>query len=179
VRIAVDTNVLVRYLTWDDEGQAIEAADAIGEADAIVVPTIVLFELVWVLKRAYRYAGPEIINILRRLVAIREVETERPAAEAGIAMLARGGTSPMVSFGTRPTVPNAIASSHSTRDSLDCSVPTRSRFWELDLRREQSFKRPACRTRSLRYRDAPAIAARPVLSAVGYGHPKCGDARRI
>jgi hypothetical protein len=30
VRIAVDTNVLVRYLTWDDEGQAIEAADAIG-----------------------------------------------------------------------------------------------------------------------------------------------------
>jgi predicted nucleic-acid-binding protein len=46
----------------------------------IVVPTIALCELVWVLKRAYRYAGPEIINILRRLVAICEVETERPAA---------------------------------------------------------------------------------------------------
>jgi predicted nucleic-acid-binding protein len=58
---------------------------------AIVVPTIVLCELVWVLKRAYRYAGPEIISILRRLVAIRPVEIERPAAEAGIAMLARGG----------------------------------------------------------------------------------------
>jgi predicted nucleic-acid-binding protein len=55
------------------------------------VPTIVLCELVWVLKRAYRYAGPEIIDILRRLVAIRAVEIERPAAEAGIAMLARGG----------------------------------------------------------------------------------------
>ena len=90
MRIAVDTNVLVRYLTWDDEGQAIEAANAIEEADAIVVPTIVLCELVWVLKRAYRYAGPEIIDILRRLVAIRAVEIERPAAEAGIAMLARG-----------------------------------------------------------------------------------------
>jgi predicted nucleic-acid-binding protein len=91
VRIAVDTNVLARYLTWDDEGQAIEAATAIERADAIVVPTIVLCELVWVLQRAYRYAGPEIIDILRRLVVIREVEIERPAADAGIAMLARGG----------------------------------------------------------------------------------------
>jgi predicted nucleic-acid-binding protein len=91
LRIAVDTNVLVRYLTWDDEGQAIEAANAIEGADAIVMPTIVLCELVWVLKRAYRYAAPEIIDILHRLVAMRAVEIERPAAEAGIGMLARGG----------------------------------------------------------------------------------------
>ena len=91
MRIAVDTNVLVRYLTWDDEAQAIEAATAIEGADAIVVSTTVLCELVWVLKRAYRYPGPEIIDILRRLVAIRAVEIERPAAAAGIAMLARGG----------------------------------------------------------------------------------------
>jgi predicted nucleic-acid-binding protein len=91
VRIAVDTNVLVRYLTWDDEGQAIQAANAIEGADAVIVPTIVLCELVWVLKRAYRYAGPEIVEILRRLIAVRAVEIERPAAEAGIAMLARGG----------------------------------------------------------------------------------------
>ena len=60
-------------------------------ADAIIVPTIVLCELVWVLKRAYRYASPEVIGILRRLVAIRSVEVDRPAAESGIAMLARGG----------------------------------------------------------------------------------------
>ena len=65
MRIAVDTNVLVRYLTWDDEGQAIEAARAIEEADAIVVPTIVLCELVWVLKRVYRYREPEIVDIMR------------------------------------------------------------------------------------------------------------------
>jgi predicted nucleic-acid-binding protein len=90
VRIAVDTNVLVRYLTWDDAAQAAAAADAIEGADSIVVPTIVLCELVWVLKRAYRYAGREIVGILRRLVAIRGVEIDRPAAEAGIAMLASG-----------------------------------------------------------------------------------------
>jgi predicted nucleic-acid-binding protein len=91
VRVALDTNVLVRYLTWDDEWQSSEAANAIETADALVVPTIVLCELVWVLKRAYRYTGAEIIAILRRLVALRAVELERPAAEAGIAMLARGG----------------------------------------------------------------------------------------
>ena len=91
MRIAVDTNVLVRYLTWDDEGQATRAANAIEGAEAVIVPTIVLCELVWVLRRAYRYARPEIIGILRRLIAIRAVEIERPAAEAGIAMLALGG----------------------------------------------------------------------------------------
>jgi predicted nucleic-acid-binding protein len=138
VRIAVDTNVLVRYLTWDDEGQAIEAANAIEGADAIVVPTIVLCELVWVLKRAYHYAGPEIIDILRRLVAIRAVEIERPAAEAGIAMLARGGDFADGVVRQRPTVPNAIASSHSTRASPDCSIPTRSRFWAPGPYRNQS-----------------------------------------
>jgi predicted nucleic-acid-binding protein len=91
VRITVDTNVLVRYLTWDDEQQAMAAANAIEAADEIVVPTIVLCEVVWVLSRAYRYAGAEIVGILRSLGDMRAVEIERPAAEAGIAMLARGG----------------------------------------------------------------------------------------
>ena len=91
MRIAVDTNVLVRYLTWDDGWQASEAANAIEAANGRGVPTIVLCELLWVLKRAYRYGGPEIIGILRRLLAVRAVEIERPAARAGIAMLARGG----------------------------------------------------------------------------------------
>ena len=136
MRIAVDTNVLVRYLTWDDEEQAIEAANAIEGADAIVVPTIVLCELVWVLKRAYRYAGPEIIDILRRLVAIRAVEIERPVPRPGSRCLRAAATLPTASFGTRPTVPDAIASSHLTRASPDWSVPTKSRFWEPGPRRE-------------------------------------------
>lgn len=55
------------------------------------MPTIVWCELVWALNWAYRYTLREIIDILRGLVAIRAVEIERPAAEAGIAMLARGG----------------------------------------------------------------------------------------
>ena len=72
--IALDTNVLVRYLTWDDEEQASEAANAIETADGLFVPTIVLCELVWVLKRAYRYTGPESLTLFckaRKLLSSR------------------------------------------------------------------------------------------------------------
>jgi predicted nucleic-acid-binding protein len=91
VKVAVDTNVLVRYLTWDDESQAAEAAAAIEGADGVVIPTIVLCELVWVLRRAYRYPARQVIDVLRRLMASRHVEVDRPSAEAGLSMLARGG----------------------------------------------------------------------------------------
>jgi predicted nucleic-acid-binding protein len=138
VRIAVDTNVLVRYLTWDDEAQAIEAANAIEGADTIVVPTIVLCELVWVLKRAYRYAGPEIIQILRRLAAVRAVEIERPAAEAGIAMLERGGdfADGVVRYDADRAKCDRLVTL--TRASRGSSVQTRLRFWELRPRRDQT-----------------------------------------
>jgi len=59
VRIAVDTNVLVRYLTWDDEGQAIEAANAIEGAEAIVVPTLVAFD-----QSFARLLGPDKVMLL-------------------------------------------------------------------------------------------------------------------
>jgi predicted nucleic-acid-binding protein len=91
VRVAVDTNVLVRYLTWDDEAEAAAAAEAIESAETIVISTIVLCEMVWVLRRAYRYTRAEIMDSVRRLVASRNVEVERAAAEAGLAMVARGG----------------------------------------------------------------------------------------
>ena len=91
MRIALDGNVVVRYLTWDDGWQASEAANAIEAANGRGVPTIVLCELLWVLKRAYRYAGPDITAIFRHLVGRRGVKLKHPAAEAGIAMLARGG----------------------------------------------------------------------------------------
>lgn len=91
MKVAADTNVLVRYLTWDDEGQAIEAAAILESRDVIVISTIVLCELVWVLKRAYRYAMVEIVDIVRRLIQTRNSEIDRPAAEVGLQALERGG----------------------------------------------------------------------------------------
>lgn len=91
MKIAVDTNVLVRFLTWDDEDQSALAAEAIEGADAVVLSIIVLCETVWVLRRAYRLPHREIAATLRDLIDTRTVELDRPAAEAGLALLERGG----------------------------------------------------------------------------------------
>src|SRR5215472_6854144 len=77
VTIAVDTNVLVRYLTWDDERQALAAAAILEGDEAIAVANIVLCELTWVLGRAYRYPSEEIDAAISRVVASRNVVADR------------------------------------------------------------------------------------------------------
>ena len=70
--IAVDTNVLVRYLVRDDAEQA-EAARALlegltRERSGFVCREVVV-EVVWVLERAYRFTRAEIADVLVELVA--------------------------------------------------------------------------------------------------------------
>lgn len=91
MRIAADTNVLVRYLTGDDEAQAATATQVLEGADAVILPTVVLCETVSVLRRAYGFGAAEVAETLRRLLDSDGVETDRPAAEAGVRMLERGG----------------------------------------------------------------------------------------
>lgn len=91
MRIAFDTNVLVRFLTCDDEDQAALATEAIEGAETVVLSTVVLCETVWVLRRAYRLGHREIAATLRELIDSRSVELDRPATEAGLALLERGG----------------------------------------------------------------------------------------
>jgi predicted nucleic-acid-binding protein len=91
MKLAVDTNLLIRYLAWDDVGQARNAAAQIEAADILFISTIVLCETVWVLRRAYRYSSDEIMEALSDLIHSRNVEVDHPAAEAGLRMLARGG----------------------------------------------------------------------------------------
>jgi predicted nucleic-acid-binding protein len=88
---AVDTNVLVRYLTWDDEAQAMAATKAVETDEQVAISTIVLCELAWVLKIAYGYAAGEVATAIARIVTSRNVITDRAAAEAGLAMLRLGG----------------------------------------------------------------------------------------
>ena len=89
--VAVDTNVLVRYLTWDDEKQAAAAAAAIETDEPVAVSTIALCELAWVLGRAYRYTAAQIAEAIVRIVTSRNVIADRAAAEAGLTMLRLGG----------------------------------------------------------------------------------------
>jgi len=66
--IAVDTNVLLRYLLHDDEAQAARA-DAVFDVDeTILITDVVLAETVWTLSgRRYRLAKSELVAVLERL----------------------------------------------------------------------------------------------------------------
>lgn len=75
---AVDTNVVVRYLTGDDPDQAARARDAI-EAGRVFVSTTVLLETEWVLRRAYGFAPGEVIGVLRAFAGLPQVRVENAA----------------------------------------------------------------------------------------------------
>ena len=77
--IAVDTNVLVRYLVRDDRRQA-EAARALLQLVAVEKPAFacreVVAELVWVLERGYGFSRDRIATILEELVATEGLVVE-------------------------------------------------------------------------------------------------------
>ena len=93
--IALDTNVLVRYLVRDDEQQA-ESARALLESLTTERPGYVcrevVVELVWVLERAYGVSRERIATILQELVATQSlvVEASDDVARAGIRYAAGG-----------------------------------------------------------------------------------------
>jgi predicted nucleic-acid-binding protein len=91
MRITADTNVLVRAITGDDERQSRVAQAQLANADMVALATPVLCELVWVLSQGYKGSSAEIAETIRRLLASATIALNRPAAEAGLAVLDAGG----------------------------------------------------------------------------------------
>jgi len=91
MRVAVDTNVLVRAVVRDDRAQAEVAAKWLRNSSLLVVALSALCELVWVLRRVYGFKAAEVADTIRSLTSADNVETNRPAVEAGLAMLDAGG----------------------------------------------------------------------------------------
>ena len=91
MKIAVDTNVLVRAAVRDDPKQTEAAMRMMARAEIVAIAVSCLCEFAWVLGSVYRYRGPEIAEAIRVLLAAANVETNRQAAEAGLAMLDTGG----------------------------------------------------------------------------------------
>jgi predicted nucleic-acid-binding protein len=91
MKIAADTNVLVRAVVRDDLQQAALAARTLIKAELVVVGTSCLCEFAWVLRRVYGFRAPEIAATIRELLGAGNVEANRPAVEAGLAMLEAGG----------------------------------------------------------------------------------------
>ena len=91
VRITADTNVLVHAAVRDDPLQARVAADMLARAELIGVPLPVLCEFVWVLLRRYGRSAGDIAGSIRDLADSTNVRLDRPAVDAGLAILEAGG----------------------------------------------------------------------------------------
>jgi len=91
MKITADTNVLVRAIAGDDARQSKLAQLELAKADLVAVALPALCELVWVLSQGYKVAAPEIAEAIRRLIDAANVVVNRPAVEAGLAMLEAGG----------------------------------------------------------------------------------------
>jgi predicted nucleic-acid-binding protein len=91
VKIAVDTNVLVRAAVRDDPRQTVAATRAMAQAEILAIAVTALCELAWVLRSVYGFKAAEIGVAMRRLLAAENVETNRATVEAGLAMLDAGG----------------------------------------------------------------------------------------
>ncbi len=91
MRVAVDTNVLIRLLADDHKAQADAAEMALQQADRIVISLPVLCEVAWVLRRSYGFDRRRVATTLRGMVADLAAEVDVAAFEAGLATLEVGG----------------------------------------------------------------------------------------
>ncbi len=91
MRVAVDTNVLVRAIMRDDRTQADAAIRLLKSAELVAVPLPALCEFAWVLGRTYGLKATEIATAIRALTGAASVEINEPAVQAGLAVLEAGG----------------------------------------------------------------------------------------
>lgn len=91
MNITVDTNTLVRAVVRDDQKQARIASKILKDADLIAVPLPCLCEFVWVLRRVYNFGQQDISAALEALLNASNVAVNRPAVDAGMAVLNEGG----------------------------------------------------------------------------------------
>ena len=88
--IAIDTNILVRYLTGDHPAQSRKARALVDGAEVFVGRTVML-ESEWVLRSVYGYTGAQVCRALRAFAGLPRVTVETPAVLAQALDLAERG----------------------------------------------------------------------------------------
>jgi predicted nucleic-acid-binding protein len=67
--IGLDTNVLVRYLTQDDDKQWKQAVEIIESGEICFICNIVLCEVIWVLRsKSYQFTRDDISDTLEKML---------------------------------------------------------------------------------------------------------------
>jgi len=70
--LAIDTSIVVRFLTRDHEALARRALEIVSNND-VFVPVTVILEAEWVLRDAYEMPRDEVIRELRRFCGLERV----------------------------------------------------------------------------------------------------------
>jgi predicted nucleic-acid-binding protein len=79
--LAIDTNLIVRYLTDDHPIQA-AAARALIDSEAVFVSTTVLLETEWVLRSVYEFSGAACATAISCFAGLPTVTLEDPMRTA-------------------------------------------------------------------------------------------------
>jgi predicted nucleic-acid-binding protein len=91
MKIAADTNILLRNVLDDDPAQSRLAGEELERAELVVISTPVFCEFVWVLRHLYGKPSSEVADAIRYLVDSVNVLTDRAAVDAGLEILDQGG----------------------------------------------------------------------------------------
>ena len=79
--LAIDTNLIVRYLVGDDPGQATRARRLIDNNDVFICTTVLL-ETEWVLRNVYGFSAAQCAKALSGFAGLQRVTLEDPIAAA-------------------------------------------------------------------------------------------------
>jgi len=93
---ALETNVLVRWLTDDDAGQSTRVAsllkDKANNGERLFIPVTAMLELEWVLRSRYRFDKAVITSALDALLSVTELEFQtEPALEQALWLFKQAG----------------------------------------------------------------------------------------
>ena len=91
MKITADTNVLVRAILQDDAAQCQKARELLTQATLIAVSLPSLCELVWILRQGAKLPKEDVAAAIQALLDTANVVMNRPAVEAGLALLEAGG----------------------------------------------------------------------------------------
>ena len=76
---ALDTNILVRYITQDIPEQAAIAErllDSLTNSSSGFISREVVIELVWVLERSYKFSRAQVVEVLTTLIGAENLIVE-------------------------------------------------------------------------------------------------------
>lgn len=75
--LAIDTNILVRYLTGDNPRQSSRARSLIDNND-VFVATTVLLETEWVLRSVYGFGSQKVVQTLAQFAGLPRIRLQDP-----------------------------------------------------------------------------------------------------